>query len=372
MGNSASLPSLESTGRPFGTERSPIFSLSRHVGGQTRTESPVERLDRDVGAGGRRRSRQKDKDPGQRAQRGKRPEEARGERQAANQPSRRSAEAKGREAQASRRTDTSSTAQSGSSSPIDGQLTQAPPSFHSHLSSKAPVEPSSLTLAAKSELEGTPPEVALAAPDPVFVRDQKPVTTGLASLRGVQAGTAAPGAGRATPGLAQLALAAAPSESRPTATTKKATASEPTPAQEELSQVEKAQRSSQILRQMRLHLHPGMRSATIQLAPADLGRLSIRLRAENGEVHAILRAQSQEALGVLESHLPELEAAFDDQGFEQLTFEFVLDEESSGDPGAWNAGRDVSAELEQRLENDTNPALRGPHTLSDIEVDTYA
>lgn len=142
-------------------------------------------------------------------------------------------------------------------------------------------------------------------------------------------------------------------------------APEPTEAQE-------AQRSSQILKQLRMHLHPGLRSATIQLAPAHLGRLSIRVRVEGGEVHATVRAESEEALAVLQKHVPELEAAFADQGFADMGFEFVLDQQTSGNPEGWTQGQDVSAQLETLVETQIDPALRARQTLSDLGVDTYA
>jgi flagellar hook-length control protein FliK len=212
--------------------------------------------------------------------------------------------------------------------------------------------------------------VTLAA---VSAQLQKP-GFGLATTLGTAAGlvnVSTPG--RAAMPIVQLAPGAESSGIQSqTGTSKKATPTTSSPDLKEHSQAQAAQRSAQVLRQMRMHLHPGMRSATIQLAPADLGRLSIRLRVEGGEVHAVLRAETAEALGVLENHLPELEAAFEDQGFEEMTFEFVLDQGGSEANGSWPAGHDATQQLEQLIENKINPALRGTQTLSDIEVDTYA
>lgn len=153
---------------------------------------------------------------------------------------------------------------------------------------------------------------------------------------------------------------------------KKTTAASAPSSAPELSEAQEAQRSSQILKQLRMRLHPGLRSATIQLAPAHLGRLSIRVTVDGGEVHAIVRAESEEALAVLQKHVPELEAAFADQGFEDMSFEFMLDQQTSDNPEGWTPGQDVSAQLVTLVETQIDPALRARQTLSDLGVDTYA
>lgn len=170
----------------------------------------------------------------------------------------------------------------------------------------------------------------------------------------------------------EIALTSGVANNKSSKSTQAAQKIDPGAALLEQAEAQEAQRSAQVVRQVRMQLHPGMRSVSIQLAPADLGRLSIRLRVETGEVQAIVRAESEEALAALERHIPELEAAFEDQGFEQMSFEFVLDQEGSPDPEQWRNGRDVSGQLETLIETKIDPALRGPQTLSDIEVDTYA
>ncbi len=94
------------------------------------------------------------------------------------------------------------------------------------------------------------------------------------------------------------------------------------------------ERADTILRQVRLSLSPALRSATINLQPADLGRVTIRLRVQDDAVSAVLRAESPETLGVLERHVPELRAMLAQQGFEASEFDLGL----AGDDGAAREG----------------------------------
>ncbi|MEM7516766.1 MAG: flagellar hook-length control protein FliK, partial [Planctomycetota bacterium] len=86
-----------------------------------------------------------------------------------------------------------------------------------------------------------------------------------------------------------------------------------------------------VLRQFRMQMQPGLNEATIHLRPAHLGRVAIRLSVEDGRLRATLRAEKSETLGILESHLPELRAALEGQGFEAQEFDLGLgDSNSSG------------------------------------------
>lgn len=76
------------------------------------------------------------------------------------------------------------------------------------------------------------------------------------------------------------------------------------------------QRALRAIDQVRVQLRPGQRSADIQLAPAELGRLSIRLRVERGNVHAVVRVEEPETLAALERFMPELRAALSAQGLD--------------------------------------------------------
>lgn len=111
--------------------------------------------------------------------------------------------------------------------------------------------------------------------------------------------------------------AAAPREN-PSAqeTTRAAPAHTPAPGE--------AERAADILRQMRVHFAPQMRSATIQLTPAELGRISIRLHLQDGELRAVVRAEKRETLDALARHVPELRATLEQQGIQARQFELQL------------------------------------------------
>jgi len=126
-----------------------------------------------------------------------------------------------------------------------------------------------------------------------------------------------------------------------------------------------------VLRQFRMHLHPGLRTATLQLAPAELGRLSIRIRVEGERVQAVVRADSEETLRALERHVPELEATFSDQGFEELALELGLadDFDTETTPqGARDASRELAALVETETDSDDTSRVRS----NAVGVDTYA
>lgn len=83
-------------------------------------------------------------------------------------------------------------------------------------------------------------------------------------------------------------------------------------------------RAAEILRQVRLQIVPELKSAVIELAPAELGRVSIELEFDSRAVVARVRAEQPEALSALQRHLPELRASLTRQGIETHRFEFAL------------------------------------------------
>jgi len=133
-----------------------------------------------------------------------------------------------------------------------------------------------------------------------------------------------------------------------------------------------AHSAADVLQRIRLELHPGLRSATVQLAPAELGRLSIRLRVREGGVDAVVRAESAEALGLLQQHVHELESALADQGFGEASLELVLDQGGGEGPASGDASRRLDALVEPSPSTDPGPD-GGTHLRSDaVGVDTYA
>lgn len=98
-------------------------------------------------------------------------------------------------------------------------------------------------------------------------------------------------------------------EAKPTPAAARAEAqAEPAPSPE------RVERAAEVMRQFRMQLNPGMRAATIELAPADLGRIRVEMKLDEGKVRAVVRAEKPEALAALEAHLPELRAALEQQG----------------------------------------------------------
>jgi len=89
-------------------------------------------------------------------------------------------------------------------------------------------------------------------------------------------------------------------------------------------------RASEILRQLRVQLGPELRSATIQLSPPELGRISIRLRVERGELSAVVRAEKRETLAALQRHVPELEATLGQLGIRARQIDLQLGFEQQG------------------------------------------
>lgn len=104
---------------------------------------------------------------------------------------------------------------------------------------------------------------------------------------------------------AEVARAAAPPRSEPA----------PTPAE---------RHAADILRQLRLELAVGRHEARLQLEPADLGRIAVRLALERGKLRAEVRAESSDTLAVLQRHVPELRAMLEARGVTAESFDFQL------------------------------------------------
>jgi flagellar hook-length control protein FliK len=128
-------------------------------------------------------------------------------------------------------------------------------------------------------------------------------------------------------------------------------------------------RAAEILRQVRVNLAPDMRHAVIQLHPAELGRISIRLEVERGRMNAIVHAEKREALAAIERHLPELSAALRDQGIETRGFQLSLGfgEHRGGESNPAPAPREHVSAIE------TNPPAALVRALDALGgIDTYA
>ena len=137
-----------------------------------------------------------------------------------------------------------------------------------------------------------------------------------------------------------------------------------------------SQRALRAIEQVRVQLRPGQRAAEIQLAPAELGRLAIRLKVERGNVHAVVRVEQPETLAALERFLPELRAALSAQGLDVGGMDLGL----AGDGASgFSESLDESALRHSTAahDNDPTPALERHVNLpaigvSDDAVDTFA
>jgi hypothetical protein len=155
-----------------------------------------------------------------------------------------------------------------------------------------------------------------------------------------------------------------------------------------LTQREEAlERDAAILRQLRAQLAPGQREIALQLNPAELGRMHLRMALRGGRLTAHLTAESPEALAAIERQLPELGASLEAQGFEVQAFELELAESGladagtggSSDPGRANPApaqpgllpAQLAAELDPgraRTAHPTHPTRAGAEGALDLLV----
>jgi flagellar hook-length control protein FliK len=84
------------------------------------------------------------------------------------------------------------------------------------------------------------------------------------------------------------------------------------------------ERAADILRQVRVHFAPRTSEAHIHLEPRELGRVSIHVAVEDGNLRASVRAETREALDAIQAHLPELRATLRDSGIRTQEFHFGL------------------------------------------------
>lgn len=129
-----------------------------------------------------------------------------------------------------------------------------------------------------------------------------------------------------------------------------------------------------ILDQVRLRLLPGAREATLQLEPARLGRLSIRLELRRGVTRAELVVEEAATLEVLQRHEPELRAALADAGFQGVEVELRHagdGERGRGDARGHAAHHGPSRTSGERAPRALTRALARRLTTTD-GIDTYA
>jgi hypothetical protein len=170
---------------------------------------------------------------------------------------------------------------------------------------------------------GTPtanvPAKAISAPEPAAVAST-PHATGPTPIV-----TATPHSGPALETTLVATPASVDSPALPPASLR-ATAAKPAtpPAEATLeSTANPAARAEEIVRQIELHMAPGVKRLTLELAPAELGRISIQLALRAGKIAAIVRGERPEALALLESRAEELGRLFAERGIaaDEVRFE---------------------------------------------------
>ncbi|MCB9905084.1 MAG: flagellar hook-length control protein FliK [Planctomycetes bacterium] len=328
---STPLRSLDSQGRPFGTGRSPGKPFSsapraRREGREVETDS--------AGPGGRRHARaERDAHRTERRERQWLEEQTRG--------TRREERAAQEEARASERFEKQRAEQPGegrgaargeqrASGTQDGFAPRAEASTLERGAARAQsvaadhAEAEDLTQAPKPQVGDAEGPASL---------PWSSNTTPLSGANGHAAlGTTGAAANNATSGVRAQAAA-------PQATTGAIGADEPKPAKETaraearepVSAPPENERATEIMRQFRMQLNPGLKSALIELAPAELGRIRIEMKLEGGRLRAVVRAEKPEALAALEAHLPELRSALEQQGLVADDLDLGLGFEGGGD-----------------------------------------
>ena len=89
-------------------------------------------------------------------------------------------------------------------------------------------------------------------------------------------------------------------------------------------------RSEAVLGQVHAKIQPGMQRANLRLNPEELGRVSIELSVDQGEVRAEMRVESKEALQILQRHIPELRAMFAQADLDLAELNFQLQDSPGG------------------------------------------
>lgn len=204
---------------------------------------------------------------------------------------------------------------------------------------------------APAELDAEPLVMpGLAAQASVEAGHELPVEAVLGQEAGPKAGSAASVAAAA--GVDPGARAAAPSvtgaENAPVQENK-VTATESAKPQAEAIKApvdpERIARAESVLNQIRMRLGGDLRTATLALQPAELGRLKVLIKVEAGSVRAELRVESAEAMAALERHVPELRAMLSSDGLELADVSIGLAPEGEFDQATDNAfGREPGSD----------------------------
>jgi len=133
------------------------------------------------------------------------------------------------------------------------------------------------------------------------------------------------------------------------------------------------EKAAAMLRQIRVHLHPGLREALIQLEPRELGRISIKVAVRGEAAHAELRVSKRSALEALERSLPELRAALERAGLGggEVSLQLDLSAREGREDSSFESASGRSRPVDTPLPRGLAAALQH-HVPTSDGVDTYA
>lgn len=260
--------------------------------------------------------------------------------------------------------------------PAETDQEHADPADQVPLAPVNPVQaPASAEVAPASQAEPTAPLPTPTTPTPGQGTGQLPLDPALLQNQpapALPAGSAGQPAPRPVAGpdsIAGLTAASNPSGEARNASVRSVRTVEGRPAPTEAD----LDRANRVLDAVRIRLQPGLRQATLQLQPEELGRVLIKIRLDGSKAQAVVRAETSEALAILEKHTPELRSMFEQQGFEGLELDLGLASEERGDrgefaPELWNQN-DTNGDTEEQ-----EPDLMGlARALNDTEgLDLWA
>lgn len=237
-------------------------------------------------------------------------------------------------------------------------------------SAEAPaLEPSLAT----SLAPGGPGSQAASGPPPLPSTPSVP-TAGTTAALPARAPAATPPAPQGAPA---TGFAHRTSQAAPAPAAAPASGSGPAPAARAAAGAPKAppppaedpERVQAVFRELRLHVAPGTRHAVIQLQPAELGRITVRITVRGSRVTGEVRAESEETLRILEAHAPELRATLAQSGFDTTDLSLAR----HGDPSPRRSDlRPPLSETRGRPGVSSAPPAPVAAVVAGDRIDTYA
>jgi flagellar hook-length control protein FliK len=139
------------------------------------------------------------------------------------------------------------------------------------------------------------------------------------------------------------------------------------------------ERAARVLEQVRFFVQPGMRHATLELTPANLGRIDVDISVDRGELAAHLRVDAIDTYEALQRHMPELRASLERAGLDvtQLELSFGARGENAsqqqrGEERAFTNSRGSSHGGQSSAAARELALLLRPNTIAVDRVDTLA